>query len=76
MTEGTQVVVYPRRTQLVVYLRDGPVTIPLTGDEKNDALLERFARRGGRVVSRAGSLLPHAPTDPETAMRDALQEGA
>lgn len=61
------------RVRLVVYTPKGTVEIPLTGDTKIDALLERFARRGGRIVSKDGSL--SAP-DPETAMHDALREGA
>jgi hypothetical protein len=60
------------RATLTVYLKTGPVVIPLTGDAKNDALLERLARRSGRPLSRDGLL--KAP-DPDELARDAMREG-
>lgn len=65
MTERATITVYPKHGP--------PVTIPLTGDEKHDALLERLARRGGGLLSKDGLL---KVSEDETAMRDAMREGA
>jgi hypothetical protein len=56
--------------ELVVATMDGLIRIPLTGDAKLDALLERIARRGGTLVRRDGG------QDAEVDMRLALGEGA
>ncbi len=49
------------RGELLVATMGGLVRIPLTGDQKFDASLERLARRGGTSVRREGeSSLPCA----------------
>jgi hypothetical protein len=61
--------------KLVVYTDRGAIEIPLTGDAKNDALLERFATFGGKTVWKDGVLVVPEP-DPDVVMREALREGA
>jgi len=39
--------------RLVVHTRRGVIEIVLTGDAKTDALLEKWAARGGGVLIRA-----------------------
>lgn len=55
--------------KLRVTSRDGVVEIPLTGNPKNDALLERLVRNAATNVTREDA-------DPETAERAALEAGA
>jgi hypothetical protein len=47
----------PVADRLVVHTRTGVVEVRLTGDARLDATLERFARRGGNAVVRAGALV-------------------
>jgi hypothetical protein len=42
--------------RLVVHTRDQVIEIPLTGDPRLDAALERFAARGGAVLREGGAL--------------------
>jgi hypothetical protein len=59
--------------KLVVHSADGVTEIPLTGEPVHDALLLRFAHRGGTVTSEDGSvLLP----DPDDEARRAMRDGA
>jgi len=55
----------------VVHTRAGVVEVPLTGEPELDALLARFAARGGTVL-RDGALVE----DPDVDARAALKDGA
>jgi hypothetical protein len=51
--------------RLIVHTRHAMIEIPLTGDARADAILERFARLGGGAVLREGGELALAAEDPE-----------
>ena len=55
--------------RLVVHSPAGTYEIPLTGDARCDAMLERLAAKSRYVVTRED------PQDPDAVMRAALQEG-
>jgi hypothetical protein len=60
--------------RLIVHTRrDGVIEIPLSGDPRLDALLERFAARGGAVVGEDGALVVPDARPPAAA---ALQTSA
>lgn len=65
----------PRDTapRLIVYTRQGPVTVPASGDPELDALLERMCRATGLLVGMG----PNAPVpDPDADARAAMAGGA
>ncbi len=62
--------------RLHVHTRGGVVVVPLTGDEKNDALLERLASKGGPVTRGDGTVAVSREDQAEADMRAALREGA
>jgi len=55
--------------RLVVHTRSGVIEVVLTGDAKTDALLERWAARGGGVIRGRGELAID-PTDLASALSD------
>ncbi len=60
--------------RLLVYTLTGVEVVPLTGDARLDALLERLAARGGAVVREDGALCETDEAD--SAARTAMREGA
>jgi hypothetical protein len=53
--------------RLIVHTRHGVLEVQLTGQPRLDALLERFAARGGAVLRESGELAPAAEERDEAA---------
>lgn len=63
--------------KLLVHTADGVMEVRLTGEPKYDALLTRFAQRGGTVTTEDGVIVTRlVSNDPDDVARQAMQEGA